>query len=133
MHRIGMNALHAFEDPFVGRALAAIHEAPARAWTVRSLARVAGLSRAPFARRFKRAVGSGALAYVLAHRLAIAQMRLLGSELTLAQIAADLGYASEFAFAKAFKRVVGIAPGRYRTRGTALTPEPSSLRVRAAA
>jgi len=104
-------------DPYVERALAAMRSDPARTWTVAALAKVAGLSRAPFARRFRESTGIAPLRWLREHRLGLAKERLIEeSDLALAEIAVDIGYATEFAFAKAFKRLFGIAPGTYRRR-----------------
>lgn len=111
--RDGANDAHA-ADEYVTRALAAMKKDPARRWTVASLARVAGLSRAPFARRFRRATGASPLRWLTAHRLALAESLLVSRDSTLAAIAAEVGYSSEFAFSKAFKRLVGIAPASFR-------------------
>jgi transcriptional regulator GlxA family with amidase domain len=120
-----------YADEYVRRALAAMKAAPARRWTVAALARVAGLSRAPFARRFRRATGTSPLRWLTAHRLEIAQQRLVTSDVTLAAIAAEVGYATEFALSKAFKRLFGIAPGVLR-RGLS-AGVVSGTRFRAAA
>jgi transcriptional regulator GlxA family with amidase domain len=101
-------------DPHVARALAAMKADPARRWTVAALARIAGLSRAPFARRFAEAVGAPPMRWLTEHRLRLAGARLVGSDDGLAAIAVEIGYASEFAFAKAFKRLFRVAPGRFR-------------------
>lgn len=101
-------------DTHVERALTAMKSAPTRRWTVASLARLAGLSRAPFARRFTRATGLPPLQWLAAHRIQIARARLVETDETLAVIAGEVGYACEFAFAKAFKRLLGIAPGTFR-------------------
>lgn len=104
-------------DPYVERALAAMRSDPARTWTVAALAKVAGLSRAPFARRFRESTGISPLRWLREHRLGLAKERLVEeSDLALAEIAVDIGYATEFAFAKAFKRLFGLAPGTYRRR-----------------
>jgi transcriptional regulator GlxA family with amidase domain len=103
-------------DSFVERALAAMKREPARRWTVSSLARVAGLSRAPFARRFERATGHPPARYLAEMRLRLAATRLVSSDVRLAEIAGEIGYATEFSFAKAFKRTYGIAPGLFRKR-----------------
>jgi AraC-like DNA-binding protein len=100
--------------PHVVRALAAMKADPSRRWTVGALARVGGLSRAAFARRFTRAVGTSPLRWLTEHRLELAEKRLLETDLSLAGIAGDIGYVSEFAFAKAFKRHFGVAPGLFR-------------------
>ncbi len=107
------NDLHA-EDGYVERSLSAMRADPARRWTVASLARVAGLSRAPFARRFRRATATSPLRWLAEHRLGLAGKRLVETDLPLAAIALEIGYGSDFAFAKAFKRFFGIAPGVFR-------------------
>ena len=87
---------------------------PARRWTVAALGRVAGLSRAALARRFTSAVGVSPLRWLAEHRLRLAKERLVETDLALAAIATDVGYRCEFAFAKAFKRIVGMPPGVFR-------------------
>jgi len=115
------NAVAEHADPFVERAVAALRTDPAKRWTVAGLARVAGLSRAPFARRFREATGTSPRRWLIAHRLELARQQLAAGEPTLSEIADAVGYASEFAFSKAFTRVVGIPPGVYR-RMTRTTP-----------
>ncbi|MFC8046087.1 AraC family transcriptional regulator [Nocardia sp. NPDC057353] len=107
----------AFADPVVSAALHAIHAAPARPWTVTALGACAGVSRATMARRFTATVGEPPLAYVARWRLLTAAGMLRESDATLTAVARAVGYTSEFAFAKAFKRAYGTAPGRYRRRG----------------
>ncbi|MEU5884684.1 AraC family transcriptional regulator [Spirillospora sp. NPDC047279] len=104
----------ALRDPAVAAALRAIHEEPQRPWTVRSLAEHAGLSRAAFARRFTGMAGSPPLAYLTWWRMTIAGRLLRDTDLPLRAVAARAGYVSEFAFARAFKREFGVAPGRFR-------------------
>jgi AraC-like DNA-binding protein len=114
-------------DAYVERAISAMRADPARRWTVASLARVAGLSRAPFARRFREATGKSPLRWLTEHRLDLACARLLETDLALAAIASEVGYGSEFAFAKAFKRLLGVAPGAFRRelmRALRTTPRP---------
>ncbi|MFD9740681.1 AraC family transcriptional regulator [Umezawaea sp. NPDC059074] len=106
----------AMSDPVVARALTAVHDDPATAWTVESLARHSGLSRAPFARRFTALVGEPPLTYLTRWRMTLAARRLRDTDDPLGVVAARAGYGSEYAFAKAFKRDFGIAPGRYRRR-----------------
>lgn len=108
----------ALRDPAVAAALHAIHREPARPWTVASLASEAGLSRAPFARRFATLVGQPPLSYLTWWRLTTAARLLADSEAPLGTIASAVGYTSEFAFANAFKRQHGLAPGRYRRSGS---------------
>jgi AraC-like DNA-binding protein len=105
----------ALQDPVVGPAVRAIHDAPAEPWTVTSLAQRSGLSRAPFARRFREAIGEPPLAYVTRWRMTLAA-DLLEQGTLIANVAQQVGYDNEFAFAKAFKRVRGTAPGQLRRR-----------------
>jgi AraC-like DNA-binding protein len=117
----------ALADPAVAGALRAIHQFPERPWTVQSLAAGAGLSRAPFARRFTEMVGSPPLTYLTWWRMTTAAQLLRGSDRPLRAIATRTGYVSEFALAKAFKREFGVAPGRYREQQA--PPGPDAPRV----
>lgn len=101
-------------DPVVGAALATVHADPGRAWTLDSLARVAGTPRATFSRRFTALTGQSPMAYVTTWRMAVAARMLCEETATLRQVAGRVGYESEFAFARAFKRTTGQAPGQYR-------------------
>lgn len=103
-------------DELVAAVLRTIHEHPERPWTVQSLARHAGLSRAALARRFTQQVGEPPLTHLTRWRLALAADLLAGTDLTLGTIAARVGYANAFALSAAFKRVHGTAPSRYRAR-----------------
>jgi AraC-like DNA-binding protein len=109
--------LAALSDPQVGRALAAIHRDPAHPWTVASLAAEQGLSRSAFAARFTALVGEPAMAYVTRWRMDLAHERLRSGDDTVARLATALGYRSEAAFSRAFRRVVGEPPGAVRGRG----------------
>ena len=104
----------ALRDPAIAPALAAIHADPANGWTVESLASRAGLSRAAFAKKFNAMVGEPPLTYLTRWRMTTAARLLRESDASLAAVAARTGYGSEFAFAKAFKREYGQAPGGYR-------------------
>ncbi|MBB3730826.1 AraC family transcriptional regulator [Nonomuraea dietziae] len=104
----------ALGDSAVAPALAAIHDNPSAPWTVESLAERAGLSRAAFARRFTALVGEPPMAYLTRWRMTTAARLLRESDTPLAAVAAQAGYGSEFAFAKAFKREYSMAPGGYR-------------------
>jgi AraC-like DNA-binding protein len=104
----------ALSDPATTAALQAMHHDPARPWTVATLAAEAGLSRAPFARRFTGFLGQPPLSYLTWWRMTTAARLLRESDAPLSLIAGKVGYASEFAFAHAFKRQYGTAPGRYR-------------------
>jgi AraC-like DNA-binding protein len=104
----------ALTDPSISAALTAVHEDPAHPWTVAKLGARCGLSRSAFAQRFTALVGTPPLTYLTWWRMTTAG-RLLGeSDAPLSAVAEQVGYSSEFAFAKAFKREFGIAPGRYR-------------------
>lgn len=109
----------ALRDPAVRAALDAIHRDPERRWTVEKLAAHAGLSRAPFARRFAAGVGRPPLGYVTWWRMVLAAKLLRESDLPLRVLATRVGYATEFAFANAFSREFGTSPGRYRRQAAA--------------
>ncbi len=108
-----MAALH---DSGLASALQRIHSEPGRNWTVESLADVAGVSRAVFARRFCEALGEPPLSYLTGWRMRLAARRFEAGGETMSEVAHDLGYDSEFAFSRAFKRVWGVAPRAYRKR-----------------
>ncbi|MEU9143593.1 AraC family transcriptional regulator [Streptomyces sp. NPDC048349] len=104
----------ALNDPLIAPALKAIHDDPAHPWTVESLGSRAGLSRAAFARRFTTVVGEPPLSYLTTWRMALAARMLRETVGSLSAVAENVGYTSEFAFAKAFKRHFGAPPGAYR-------------------
>lgn len=104
----------AIADPLVSRVIGLVQRHPARRWTVEDLAREAGSSRTVLAERFNAVLGQAPMEYVTHWRMQIAAERLRGSEANLATIAADVGYESEAAFNRAFKRVTGTTPGRWR-------------------
>jgi len=106
--------LSGLRDPMVGRALQLIHGAPARDWTIESLARSAGVSRSVLAERFARLVGHPPMAYLARWRMQLAAHALQEPGASISAIAADVGYESEAAFNRAFKRVVGMPPGSWR-------------------
>jgi AraC-like DNA-binding protein len=105
---------HAASDPRLARALRAMHDEPAHAWTVPDLAHLSAMSRPSFARHFERALGQSPMQYLTDWRLTLARDYLLAGELTLDQIAERVGYSSESAFAAAFRRHHGQSPGRWR-------------------
>jgi AraC-like DNA-binding protein len=105
----------ALRDPAIVSALRAIHEQPTRQWTVKTLGQHAGLSRAAFAKRFTTLVGEPPLTYLTRWRLTRAARLLAESDLPIGAVARQVGYTSEFTFAKAFKRTYGVAPSRFRT------------------
>jgi len=107
--------LAGLRDPLVGQALAALHGAPAEAWTVDGLARRVGTSRSVLAERFAALVGQPPIQYLTMWRMQVASRRLLDGG-TVAEAAAEVGYDSEPAFSRAFKKVLGHAPGTWRRR-----------------
>jgi AraC-like DNA-binding protein len=106
--------VRALYDPTVGRALALVHGDPAGRWSVTALARAVGSPRATFSRRFTALTGQSPMAYVTSWRMTVAARLLRRDRAPLREIARRVGYDSEFAFARAFKRAVGHAPGQYR-------------------
>jgi transcriptional regulator GlxA family with amidase domain len=112
------NAELSVTDRAVQRALEALQGDVRRRWSVQSLAKVVGLSRAAFARRFARALGVSPIAYLAELRLGLAAQRLREGDDSLAHVAAEVGYESEFAFSRAFKRRYGVPPASYRRLGT---------------
>lgn len=106
--------LSGLRDPFVGRALTALHRDPAREWTLESLAHEVGLSRSTLAERFTKFVGQPAMQYLANWRMQLAAGLLTGSLDSLAEIADRVGYESEAAFSRAFKKAVGTPPGQWR-------------------
>lgn len=106
--------LTALADPQIASALDLIHQAPERPWTVASLSEQVGLSRSPFAARFHEKVGMPPLAYLTQWRMRLAARLLRERHLSLAQVSARVGYASEAAFSRVFKQAYGEAPGTYR-------------------
>jgi AraC-like DNA-binding protein len=116
----------ALADKQVSRAISVMHDAPARRWTLQELAEQAGMSRSPFAQRFKKTVGVSAMEYLTSWRMLLAADRLTTSDDSISEISAALGYESESAFSAAFKRLNGCSPrqyGRERKRGSFIVAE----------
>ena len=109
--------LRAVFDPQLGTALSAIHDRISKAWTVESLAAAAGMSRSAFAARFKELLGQTPLEYVTGWRMQVAIQLLEQRDKKLIDVARLVGYESDAAFSKAFKRVVGANTGEYIRRG----------------
>ncbi|MEU6009703.1 AraC family transcriptional regulator [Streptomyces sp. NPDC047453] len=103
-------------DPVVGPALRLLHDSPAHSWTVESIARKVGFSRAQLARRFTAVVGEPPMAYLADWRLALAADLLREPDTTVAMVARQVGYSSGFALSSAFKRVRGLSPQEYRAQ-----------------
>jgi len=111
--------LGALQDPRVGRAISLVHRDPARAWTVGSLARELAMSRSAFAARFTELAGEPVMRYVTRWRMNVARDRLQHEGATVAELAGHLGYESEAAFSRAFKRTLGISPGAAKRQAVA--------------
>ncbi len=107
-------AWSALGDPGIAAALQEIHERPQSPWTVDRLSRTAGMSRTAFTRRFTSLVGTPPMTYLIGRRLHQGAQLLRESDAPLSAIARQVGYATEFAFAGAFRREFGISPGRFR-------------------
>jgi AraC-like DNA-binding protein len=114
--------LAAIRDPVVGRALALLHGGPAEPWTVESLARRAGVSRSVLGERFAALLGVPPMRYLMQWRLQLASHLLRSAPAALAEIAGRVGYESEAAFCRAFKREMGVPPAAWREGGRRLGP-----------
>ena len=119
--------LTALRDPNVGHSLALMHRDPGKAWDVDGLAREVGMSRAVFAERFASMMGQPPKHYLTQWRMHLASNWLREEGLGLAQLAERLGYGSEAAFSRAFKRHFGESPGGHRRRKSSNQRERSSL------
>jgi AraC-like DNA-binding protein len=106
--------LGALRDRHVGRALALLHERPTTAWTLERLSREVGLSRSALGDRFSSLVGKAPMQYLTSWRLAMAEARLRRREGSILRIATDVGYESQAAFNRAFKREFGLPPAAWR-------------------
>lgn len=106
--------LGALKDPKLGKALAAIHAHPENDWSVDRLAAHAGMSRSGFSARFTDVIGTSVKHYLTEWRMNLARLRIGQSPVTLTELAEGLGYQSEAAFSRAYKRVFGVPPLRQR-------------------
>lgn len=104
----------ALSDPRIARVLQAVHEHPGRAWTMQSMAALACMSRSAFAERFTQLLRMPPIQYVTQWRVSLAEQWLRDRQQSVAGIAQQLGYSSEAAFRRLFKRVSGMCPGRVR-------------------
>jgi AraC-like DNA-binding protein len=112
--------LHRVSDPFIARALDAIHEDPGATWTVNDLALVATMSRSAFAERFTTLVGRTPASYLAQVRIETGKTLLIRDGLTISETAHRLGYESEAGFRRAFRRHTGHAPAVWRGQQRAL-------------
>lgn len=107
-------------DPLLGRALASFHAEPHAPWTLASLAFEAGMSRSAFAERFRRLLGEPPMAYVTTWRMDLAARLVREERLPLARVAERVGYSSEAAFNRAFRRAHHVTPGAFARRPDAV-------------
>jgi len=108
--------LAGLRDPFVSRALAVLHRRPGDPWTVDELGREVGLSRSALTDRFTQVIGVPPMQYLAGWRIQVAAQELLNTCKSIPRIAQDIGYETEAAFARAFKRRIGIPPATWRRR-----------------
>src|SRR5262249_15541873 len=106
--------LRGLKDPSVGRALALIHRDIAAPWTAETLAKAVAMSRSAFVDRFTTLVGLPPIRYLISWRMETAKIQLRETSKSVAQVGYTVGYESEEAFSRAFKREVGISPARWR-------------------
>jgi AraC-like DNA-binding protein len=111
------NWFAAAADPNIGEAIANIHRMPENNWTVEKLALSSGMSRSAFAGRFTKLVGEPPLRYLSRWRMHKAIELIQENRMTTAEIASLVGYESEAAFSKAFKKLNGRGPGAFRRAG----------------
>lgn len=103
-------------DPEVGKTLALMHRNPAHPWTISSLAEEVGISRSVLAERFRHYLNESPMAYLTRWRLQVGAQMLASTSYSVAQIAAEVGYESEAAFNRAFKREFMVPPARFRSQ-----------------
>jgi AraC-like DNA-binding protein len=116
--------LAAIRDPQIGAALALFHRHPEHAWPVEALADAAHLSRSQFSERFTAAIGVAPARYVASWRMRVAARWLATRRLSLGEVASRLGYDSEPAFSRAFKRIVGKPPREVRSASASRRVSP---------
>jgi AraC-like DNA-binding protein len=116
-------------DPMIGRALAAFHAEPGAPWTLTSLAAEAGMSRSVFADRFRETLGEPPMGYVTAWRMDLAARLVRERGLSLARVAERVGYQSEAAFNRAFRRAHQMTPGAFARRDPGELVLPGGLSV----
>jgi AraC-like DNA-binding protein len=114
-------------DPVVGKSLALLHRRAHHPWTIAGLAAEVGVSRSVLAERFTRYLSDPPMAYLTGWRLRLAAQALTSSSKGVGDIAAAVGYESEAAFNRAFKRAFGVPPARYRRQSRAPASVPGSL------
>ena len=118
----GVGWLFALADKQMGAAITCMHDDPGHPWTLQKLAERVGMSRSIFALRFKQTVGATPMEYLTRWRMMLAAGRLKSTDDSLSAIALSLGYESESAFGKAFRRVMDCSPRHYSRQGGRSTP-----------
>lgn len=121
--------LAGMRDPGVGRALSLLHARPAEHWTTEQLGEQAGMSRSVLHERFVDLIGQPPMQYLARWRMQLATARLRDTDAKLVEIAIDVGYESEAAFSRAFKRELGASPGAWRRTLRAGRAEPGDSRA----
>jgi AraC-like DNA-binding protein len=115
-------------DPEVGKTLALMHRKPAHPWTIASLAKEAGVSRSVLAERFRHYLNEPPMAYLTRWRLQLGEQMLSSTSYSVAQIGAEVGYESEAAFNRAFKREFTVPPARFRSQSRSTRSTPPAKR-----
>jgi AraC-like DNA-binding protein len=118
--------LAGLNDPYVGRALRLMHEEPARNWTVEDLAREAAISRSALAQRFTGMIGESPMHYLAGWRIELAKRMLREGVFGIPEIAERVGYESEAAFNRAFKRIAGSPPAAWKKAANSVKPMAAS-------
>lgn len=120
--------LSGLRDPVVGHALSLLHERPAHAWTLKELARQTGVSRSVLADRFTHLVGYPPMQYLTRWRIQLAARLLADGATKVAAVSQEVGYASEAAFSRTFKRIAGVPPAVWRNHRLKQISEPGPFR-----
>lgn len=115
-------------DAEVGKTLALMHRSPAHPWTIAALAQEAGVSRSVLAERFRHYLKEPPMAYLTRWRLQVGAQMLASTSHSVAQIAAEVGYESEAAFNRAFKREFKVPPARFRSQSRSANVSPLNKR-----
>ena len=117
-------------DSEVGKTLALMHRSPALPWTIASLAKEAGVSRSVLAERFRHYLNEPPMAYLTRWRLQLGAQMLTSTSYSVAQIASEVGYESEAAFNRAFRREFTVPPARFRSQSRAAHATGSARKSR---
>jgi AraC-like DNA-binding protein len=114
--------LAGLRDPSIGRTLALLHERPAHNWSLEELAKQVGVSRSVLADRFMRLVGQPPMQYLIHWRMQVAARLLVDGATKVSAVGRAVGYASEAAFSRTFKKIAGVSPAMWRERGATRKP-----------